>query len=96
MYSPDHWAIIKFPEAYKILAGWTGGFAAADEWRLSSGITHIEDGGNTWIIHNHSGSIYQCAKHSEKMSNYTYSIYEAIMDAVPTVEVVSIEEAYGL
>ncbi len=66
-YVPDRWVIIKIkpPESeawYRVFAGWYGGFANGDSWKMSSGITKAYDRGNYYDIHNTSGSIYKCWK----------------------------------
>ena len=79
-YRPDVWVIIelsgsKVPETYcRVLAGWYGGFAGSDSWKASSGISAVVDKDTYWEIHNHSGSIYNCHKNTEKLSMYTASI----------------------
>ena len=63
-YYPDRWAIIKIitpkETLYKVLAGWKGGFADPDYWKLNSGITKIEQDEHGFHYHGYSGSVYQC------------------------------------
>lgn len=79
-YRPDCWRIVKFVSAYgdykKVLSGWYGGFANGDSWRLSSGITNIEEHDDHYLITNESGSVYTCYKYCERMSNIMYSKYQ--------------------
>jgi hypothetical protein len=81
-YNPDVWVIIELSGSkvknryHRILAGWYGGFADADTWRMSSGITKIIDGTTYWEIRNDSGSAYYCSKQFEKTSMLTESMYE--------------------
>lgn len=87
MYTPDKWVVLEVetPEfkTRKILASWYGGYLDGDSWRLSSGITNIEDNDDHYLIHNESGSTYQCFKESQGMSIYTTSIYQEWLDTKP-------------
>lgn len=78
--TPNAWVIIKIqqPEAepiYKVLAGWYGGYLDGDEWRMNSGITKIEDGGEYWDIHGYSGSVYRCYKNIERFTGFMYDVF---------------------
>lgn len=79
-YIPDRWVILKFTskkhgEIRKVFSGWYGGFAGSDDWRLSSGITNIEEKLELYLIHNESGSTYLCYKNNHGMSGYMSSIF---------------------
>jgi len=81
-YNPDRWVIIRIeiPEetdSWKVLASWYGGYLGSDSWKLSSGITKIEDEGDYYRITNYSGSEYICNKSCYGMSAYTMSVYSA-------------------
>ena len=63
MNRPDTWVIVKitskeYPPVYKVLAGWYGGYAGANSWKMSSGITVIEERDSDTIAVNASGSEY--------------------------------------
>jgi len=80
VYNPDVWVIVKIQapgkeEYHRVLGGWYGGYAGTDSWRLSSGVTRVVDKGSYFEVYNHSGSMYNCPKHSEKLSLYTQSIF---------------------
>ena len=97
MHTPDKWVILEIEspddKVRKILSSWYGGYAHGDSWRLSSGITEIEDKDDHYLIHNESGSIYQCFKESQGMNNFTASIFEEWLQKIPDnvrMEVVSI------
>ena len=81
VYYPDVWVVVEFagtavPKTYqRVLAGWYGGYAGGDSWKLSSGVTEIIDRGSCWEIHNHSGSVYVCYKNSERFSMLTGCIF---------------------
>jgi hypothetical protein len=79
-YRPDRWVVVEFDSPKhgiyrKVLASWYGGFAGSDTWKLSSGVTNVEDKGNYWLVHNESGSKYYCHKEAEGLSSLSYSIY---------------------
>ena len=84
-YNPDVWVVIeiKGPDGEsirKVLAGWYGGYAGSDSWKLSSGITETKDMDTHYEFHNASGSIYYCHKQCERLSGYTSSIYSSIKE----------------
>jgi len=78
-YTPDQWVLIQLESTEKgkitkILSGWYGGYLNGDSWRLSSGVTKIEDKDKFYLIHNQSGSIYTCHKNNEGLSGLTSNI----------------------
>jgi hypothetical protein len=77
-YTPDKWVVIEIAmegtTVQKILSSWYGGWAGSDSWRLSSGITEVEELEDSYIIKNHSGSVYTCFKGRYGMSSYTVGI----------------------
>ncbi len=79
-YTPDKWVIIEIDhegvKIQKILSSWYGGWSGSDSWRLSSGITAVEELEDSYIIKNESGSVYTCYKGSYGMSSYTAGILE--------------------
>jgi len=81
VYSPDQWVLVKLSGSevpkpiYKVFAGWTGGFAQGDEWRLSSAIQKITKKSYGWKIENASGSIYRCHENSTGYTVYMKSVY---------------------
>lgn len=81
-YQPDVWVVfkIKRKKVYKVLAGWYGGYAGTNSWRVNSGITKVEENENNYIFHGSTGSIYICPKHSERMSMLTASIWQQLKD----------------
>jgi len=79
-YTPDRWTLITIgyspsESITKILSGWVGGYLDGGSWRLSSGVTEVEDKGDHYLIHNHSGSIYTCYKSREGMSGMSSSVF---------------------
>lgn len=88
VYSPDVWVIVKIAAVgeepiYKILAGWYGGFAGSNSWKLSSGITTVErdDEFNQTHYHQSSGSTYVCHADSYKFSSMTQNMFNNWADA---------------
>lgn len=58
---PDNWVVIFLNGSephYKILAGWSGGYAQGDSWRLNSGITKVEETESAYSFYGSSGSCY--------------------------------------
>ena len=80
-YMPDRWVLLEMTSTEtgdsvtKVFAGWYGGFANGDSWKLSSGVTETEDRDGYYEFLNHSGSVYKCSKSSQGMSGYMASIY---------------------
>ena len=79
-YTPDKWVVIEIDygeeKIQKILSSWYGGWAGSDSWRLSSGITGVEELEDSYIIMNESGSVYTCYKGRYGMSAYTMGVLE--------------------
>ena len=74
-FQPDKWVVIEVDGVRKVLAAWVGGYLGSDDWRLSSGITKIEEEGDFFMIRNHSGSLYKCHKSQEGMTYLSSAIY---------------------
>ena len=79
-YTPDCWVVIEVDyegvKTQKILSSWYGGFAGSNSWRLSSGVTGVEELEDSYIIKNESGSVYTCYKRRYGASSYTARILE--------------------
>ena len=80
IYHPDKFVVIELNSEQhgkirKVLGSWYGGYAGADNWRVSSGITEtfIRDG--VIEFRNESGSVYYCHWSTEGMSMHTQSVY---------------------
>lgn len=63
-YTPDNWVIVKTPVAYRVLAGWSGGYTTGSRWRVNSGITEYTQDGDYHCFIGASGSVYMCHKNS--------------------------------
>ena len=74
-YTPDVWVVLEFTAAQldepmrKVFAGWYGGFAGSNTWKLNSGITvtrRVED----WFeFDGYSGSTYHCHANNYHLSS---------------------------
>lgn len=63
MRTPDNFVILKFlgdDPHYRVLAGWSGGFATGDYWRMNSGVVRHTFDGDYWYFYGSSGSCYKC------------------------------------
>ncbi len=80
-YTPDVWEIVVITDhttgesTRRVLAGWYGGYAGSDYWKLSSGIVDEKPAEKYTDYHNYSGSIYRCYHASRRMSSLTQSIF---------------------
>lgn len=74
-YTPDVWVVLEFTAPQldepmrKVFAGWYGGFAGSNTWKLNSGITvtrRVED----WFeFDGYSGSTYRCHANNYHLSS---------------------------
>ena len=83
MNTPNNWVVLKFTggeEHYRVLAGWNGAYLYGSHWRLNSGITKVEEDGDYYLFHGHSGSIYHCHKDSYGMRMNIAGVYKAIKE----------------
>jgi hypothetical protein len=88
-YVPNRWELIQFKGKetnYKILGSWSGGYVDGDSWRLSSGVKSIEDGGDFYLVKNHSGSLYRCRKTSRGMNIVSAGVFDSILDEAKLVD----------
>lgn len=79
-YTPDRWTVIQLKNAageqhFRILGSWYGGFAGSDSWKMSSGITKVEEEEHHYQVHNVSGSVYACRKGAQGMSGFTSGVF---------------------
>lgn len=78
MYEPDNWVVVKFPDHYRVLAGWSGGYLSGDSWRLNSGIVRAEQDEQYWYFYGASGSCYSCHKGTYCLRKSNSYIYEQL------------------
>ena len=100
MYTPDAWVVVSINhngEAIrKVLAGWYGGYARGDSWKLNSGIEKTVETDEYYDFHGYSGSVYRCYKNCERMTGLMSMIYSSIegdaSEGGVSIEVVSYAE----
>jgi hypothetical protein len=94
-YTPDRWVVVKLQinsdTIYKVLCTWYGSFTTGESWQINSGITSIEDRGNTWAFTSISGSVYVCPKQGQGFSAYGKATFDRMFSRVAEVEGVSVE-----
>jgi len=77
-YTPDVWVVLEFitpaETIRKVFAGWYGGFAGSDSWKLNSGITQVRRSGDWLEFDGYSGSTYHCHTNSYKTSGLMHSV----------------------
>lgn len=83
MHIPDNWVIIKVKgddPHYRVLAGWSGGYATGDSWRMNSGITKATETERSFEFHGSSGSVYCCGKNSYGLRMNNAYIWDQLQD----------------
>ena len=96
-YHPDRWVVVlvKAIKEYKILGGWSGGYLDGDSWRLSSGITKVEETKNGYNVTNHSGSVYYCDKQSAGFNVLSAGVFELFGEEVKRVDMDTVLKQLG-
>ena len=68
----DNWVVIQIKDplddkiaGWKILGGWSGGYADGDSWRMNSGVKDWEEHDDHYLFHGYSGSTYKVQKNRE-------------------------------
>ena len=82
MTTPDKWIVVQIginKPFYKVFASW------ADEWRMNSGISKVEDAGEYFLFHGYSGSVYKCDKQAYGTNSYTQGVLDDIIEKASTV-----------
>ena len=106
-YVPDTWVVIRFDRPgeeplHKVFAGWYGGFAQGDSWKLNSGITKVTQDADEWYdFEGYSGSVYRCHPNNYRMSGYQTGIYsnwvkEASEKAGISIKILDLDEVAKL
>jgi len=78
-YAPDKWLLIEIGGTdphYRVFGSWSGGYLYGDSWRLNSGITSVEEVGDYYYFHGHTGSVYKCHKEAYGATVYGYSVVQ--------------------
>ena len=82
-YFPDNWVVVKFPDHYRVLAGWSGGYTTGDSWRMNSGITKVDQDPNNenhLIFYGSSGSTYFCYKGAYCLRNNNAYVWSQLKE----------------
>jgi hypothetical protein len=78
-YTPDVWVVLEFTTPKetlrKVFAGWYGGFAGSNSWKLNSGITAVRCDGDWFEFDGYSGSTYRCHPNNYHLSGLMQDVY---------------------
>jgi len=102
-YTPDTWVVLEFdaPEldtpTRKVFAGWYGGYAGSNSWKLNSGITNVRQVDGWWEFDGYSGSVYRCHPDNYHMSSLMQGVLSRwLKDAETrgdiTIRILSLDE----
>lgn len=93
-YTPDRWVILEMispkETIQKVFAGWYGGFAGSDSWKLNSGITETREYEDIFEFDGYSGSTYYCHRNGYGMSGYMMSVlagWQKKFEAKPDIKI---------
>lgn len=84
-YRPERWILVKIESEravhHRFLAGWYGGFASGDSWKLSSGLLEdeITMDGEVFVCPQSSGSCYIVHPSSIGMSSYMHGVAQSFL-----------------
>jgi len=97
-YTPDRWVLLEITHkerdpVRKVFAGWYGGFAGSDSWKLNSGVTNVRVDDKHYEFDGYSGSTYHCHANSYGMSGYMASVLAGWREKAPgtQVEIIDLE-----
>lgn len=83
-YYPDNWVVLKITDhdyyVYKVLGGWSGGYATGDSWRMNSGIVKVEETDEHYLFHGTSGSVYHCLKSCNMLKMNNAHVYNQLKE----------------
>ena len=87
IYTPDVWVKLEitskqYGSVERILAGWYGGWAGSDSWKLNSGIVSITETAEAYVFAGVTGSTYVCHKTCQKLSSYTSGVLESLSKTI--------------
>ena len=86
-YTPDRWVVLEMSSdkqepVLKVFAGWYGGFAGSDSWKLNSGITAVKETNDYFFFDGSSGSCYSCRKGSYGTNMYGQGVLNNLIDKI--------------
>jgi hypothetical protein len=104
VYTPDVWVVLEFDAPQletpirKVFAGWYGGFAGSNSWKLNSGITAVRREGQWFEFDGYSGSTYRCHANNYHMSSLMQGVLahwlkDAEQRGDATIKILSLDEA---
>lgn len=82
---------------YKVLAGWSGGYATGDSWKLNSGITGFRrDADGYCYFEGYTGSVYKCHTSSETVRMSIVGVLSELLaqDAVTQISLEDFEKEF--
>lgn len=102
-YTPDVWVVLEFDAPQlekpmqKVFAGWYGGFAGSNSWKLNSGITKVSKVGDWWEFDGYSGSTYRCHANNYHMSSLMQGVLanwlkEADLRGDTSIKILTLDE----
>jgi hypothetical protein len=100
-YQPDCWKLVKIVSPkhgtiYKVLAGWYGGFARGDSWKLSSGTEDVQVQDDLIRLPQYSGSVYLLHEGCEHMSSLMHGVYNSFVEDIEgtenSIELITLDE----
>jgi hypothetical protein len=90
-YSPDRWVVLEVTREKdfyrRLFAGWYGGFAEGDSWKLNSGITQIRVQDDLYEVDGASGSTYFCNANGYGLSGYMGGLLAGWRANAPEVDI---------
>ena len=112
-YYPDTWCILHRrgketnEDIIKVFAGFYGGYASGDSWKLSSGTVSIEEitparqgtaykNSQGYEFKQYSGSSYIISNCENTPSGWVGSVLGNILEQVKDFKIISIEEAVAI
>ncbi len=95
-YTPDCWEILRVTRSDgdvidKVIAGWYGGFAGSNSWKISSGIEAVIDHGDHYEMPQSSGSTYMLGKGTRRMSGLMMSTFASFDESMKTSNMGTLE-----
>jgi hypothetical protein len=102
-YTPDVWVVLEFDAPQlerplrKVFAGWYGGFAGSNSWKLNSGITVTRRDGDWFEFDGYSGSTYRCHANNYHLSGLMQGVLskwlkDAEQRGDTTIKILSLDE----
>ncbi|CAB4133180.1 hypothetical protein UFOVP250_56 [uncultured Caudovirales phage] len=97
-YVPDRWVVLEINTGKelirKVFAGWYGGYADGDSWKLNSGNKAETEFDDRWEFDGYSGSKYICYKNNYGMGSYMGQVLSGWTKEMPDGAAITIVEDY--